>query len=392
MKLIILAAWKWTRLKPFTNTTQKSLIKIFWKTIIEYNLENFYNSVDEIIIVVKYLKEKIVEYLWNNYKWTKITYHIQREKKWTAAALFWIKTNSDVFIIYWDSIFEKKDLDKIIKLKWYGVLVKEVKTPEKYWIFKIDKTNKILEVVEKPKKFIGNLANLWWFKLNSKIFEYIKEIKISQRLEYELTCAISKFAKQNILKAIKIEWEFIDVWSPWDILSANKYFTDNIKKSSIKWFLENNVQIKWNVIIEKWTILKSWTYIEWNVYIWKNSSIWPNIYIRNNTVIWNNCKIWNAVEIKNSSIWDNTNIAHLSYLWDSIIWNNVNIWWWFISANLKHDWSNIKVMIKWQLIDSWLRKLWCIIWDNVKTWINTSTYPWRIIENNTFTMPSEIIK
>ena len=144
--------------------------------------------------------------------------------------------------------------------------------------------------------------------------------------------------------------------------------------------------------MEKWAILKSGTSIEGNVFIGKNSVIWPNAYLRWETVIWENCKIWNAVEIKNSAIWDNTNVAHLSYIWDSIIWNHVNIWWWFISANLRHDNENIKVMVKWELIDTKRRKLWVIIWDNVKTAIKTMTMPWRIIESWTFTMPWEIVK
>jgi len=49
-------------------------------------------------------------------------------------------------------------------------------------------------------------------------------------------------------------------------------------------------------------------------------------------------------------------------------------------------------MVKWKLIDSNLRKLWCIVWDNVRTGVNTLIYPWRIIENDIFTMPWEIIK
>jgi bifunctional UDP-N-acetylglucosamine pyrophosphorylase/glucosamine-1-phosphate N-acetyltransferase len=82
----------------------------------------------------------------------------------------------------------------------------------------------------------------------------------------------------------------------------------------------------------------------------------------------------------------------LSYIWDSILWNNVNIWWWFISANLRHDKGNIKVPIKWELVDSWLYKLWIIIWDNCKTWIKSSSMPWRILENDSFSLPGEIIK
>lgn len=392
MKAIILAAWEGSRLRPLTNTIPKPMIKIFWKPILEHNIEHIYKYVKEIIIVVKYKAEIIESYFWNNFKWVPIKYHLQNDEKWTWAAIKWLKLDTEVLILNWDSIFDKDDLKEIIKLKWYWVLVKKVQTPEKYGIFKVDNENKILEIVEKPEEFIWDLANLWVYKLSSQIFQIVDDIKLSKRWEYEITDALNIFANKYDFKAIEIKNEFIDVWYPWDILNANSIFLNKMKKSKIKWKVEKNVTIKWNVIIEEWAIIKSWTYIEWNVYIWKNSSIWPNAYIRWNTTFWENCKIGNAVEIKNCSLWDNSHVAHLSYIWDSIIWNNVNIWWGFISANLRHDNKNIKVMVKWELIDSKLRKLWIIIWDNVKTWIKSYSMPGRIIENDTFTMPWEMIK
>jgi len=391
MKAIILAAWEGTRLKPITNTTPKPLIKIVWKTIIEHNLESIYKHVDEIIIVVKYLKEKFPEILWNNYKWIKITYITQGDEKGTAAAIKNINISWDFLLLNWDSIFNKSDLEKIINLNWYWALVQETNSPEKYWIFK-EKDWKALKIIEKPKEFVWNLANLWVYKFNDSIFKIVNSIPLSPRWEYEITDAINEFIKSNEFNLLKINWDFIDIGYPWDILSANSYFLNKLDKSEINWEIEENVTIKWNIILEKWAILKSGTYIEWNCYIWKNTIIWPNIYIRWNTSVGNNCKLWANNEIKNTSIWDNTNVAHLSYIWDSIIWNNVNIWWGFISANLRHDWKNIRVPIKWELVDTWLRKLGIIIWDNVKTWIKAYSMPWRVIENNTMIMPGEMIK
>lgn len=392
MKAIILAAWEWSRLRPFTRTIPKPLLKIFWKSILEHNLENIYKHVLEITIVVKYKSDLIKSTLWDNYKWVTITYHEQVDEKWTWAALKWINTWLDVLILNWDSIFDKKDLKTIIDYNWYWVLVKEVSMPEKYWIFKVDSDDNVKEIIEKPSYFVWNLANLWVYKFNSKILDLVNKIPLSIRWEYEITDAINEFVKIHPLKALRIKKEFIDVWYPWDILSTNWYFLNKLKESEIDWEIEERVTIKWNIILKKWAIIKSWTYIEWNVLIWENTSVWPNAYIRWNTVIWKSCKIWSFVEVKNTSIWDNTSVAHLSYIWDSIIWNNVNIWWWFISANLRHDWANVRVLVKWKLIDSWFKKLWVIIGDNVKTWVKTYPMPWKIIKNDVFTLPWEQIK
>lgn len=391
MKAIILSAWRGTRLQPLTNTIPKPMIQICWKPILEYLLENIYEYVDEIILVVKYKQEIISQYFWENYKWVKITYKTQSEEKWTAAALKWIQTLHDVFILYWDSIISKQDMKNILESEKYWVFAQKVDDPSKYWIFQTDENNKILWVVEKPQEFIWDLANLWGFKMKAEILDFIKEIKISPRWEYELTDALNLYVEKNNFYAFELQEKFIDIWYPWDILDANTYILEKLEDSIIDWEVEENVQIKWNIILEKWAVLKSGTYIEWNCYIAKDSKIGPNTYLRWNTVIGSWCKIWNAVEIKNSCFWNNSNAAHLSYIWDSIIWNNVNLWGWFITANLRHDNENIKVPVKDIMTDTWKRKLWVIIWDNVKTWMNTSVYPGRIIQNDSFTNPGEII-
>ncbi len=392
VKAIILAAGKGSRLAPLTDIIPKPMIPISGKPIIEYTLEQIYKDVDEIIIVVKYLKDKVTNYFWDNFLGTKISYHIQWEEKWTGAAIFWINFDDDFILINWDSIFDKIDIEKLINLDWYWALVQETETPEKYWIFQQSSNTIAIKIVEKPKEFVWNLANLWAYKFSSKMLDLVEKVELSSRWEYEITDAINLFIEKNELNLINLEWKIIDITYPWDILSANKYFLEKLEKSEIKWKIEENVKVKWNIILGKWSILKSGTYIEWNVIFGENCIIWPNCYIRWNSVFGNNCKVWNAVEIKNSNIWNNTNVWHLSYIWDSIVWNNCNFGAGFKVANLRHDWKNMRAMIKWELVETWLKKLWIIIWDNSKLGINTLCYPARIFPEWFTSLPWEIIK
>lgn len=392
MKAIILAAGRGTRLQPLTNTTPKPMIQICGKPILEYLVESLHQEVSEIILIVKYKQEVIKEYFWDNYEGTKISYITQWEEKWTAAALKTLDLDDQVIILNWDSIFDTKDIKKLIDCPTSALLVKQVENPEIYGICEVDINQNIKKIVEKPQEYIWNLASLWAFKFSPVIFQHIQNVELTSRWEYELPDAVNSYMLDDTVQAIEIQWDFIDVWYPWDILTANSHYLQKLEKSVIKWTVEDWVTIKWNIILEEWAILKSWTYIEWNCYIGKSSSIGPHTYLRGETVIWQGCKIWNAVEVKNSSFWNNSNAAHLSYIWDSVIGNNVNIWGGFSSANLRHDHKNIRVMIKDTLIDSWKRKLGTIIWDNAKTAINTSTMPGRIIDTDSMTMPWDTIK
>lgn len=395
MKAVILCAWEWSRLRPLTKYKPKSLVKIFWKTILHHNIELLGNHVEKIIVIAKYKSEKIIEEVnkLNKIYSVKITVEIQWDKPWTAAAISDLEISGDFILINWDTIFSEQDIVNIISLKNYWVLVKGVNNPEKYGIFRQESnSNLALEIIEKPEENVWNLANLWVYKFNNKIIKFANEIELSKRKEYEITDAINLFIKEEKFELITAKNDFIDITYPWDLLHANNKFLDLLNSIEVEWEIEEWATIKWRIILWKNSIIKSWVYIEWNVIIWENTVIWPNTYIRWWTSIWNNCKIWNAVEIKNSYIGDNTNVAHLSYIWDSVLWDNVNIWWGCITANLRHDWENLRALCKGKLIDTWLRKLWVIIGDNCKIWIHNSIYPARTVEADSFTLPREIIK
>jgi bifunctional UDP-N-acetylglucosamine pyrophosphorylase/glucosamine-1-phosphate N-acetyltransferase len=230
------------------------------------------------------------------------------------------------------------------------------------------------------------------YKFSWEIIEMCKQVEISERWEYEITDALNTFIKKYPFKLHSIEDDLLDIGYAWNLLDANNKYLWELKTSTLHWNIEDNVTIHGNIILEKWAVIKSGTYIEWNCYFGKDSIIWPNAYIRGNTSLWECWKIWFSVEVKNSYIWDNSKIPHLSYLWDSIVGNNVNLWGGFKVANLRHDGKNMRVKVKWKLVDSGKRKLGCIIWDNVKTAINTQVYPGRILETWSSTIPGEIVK
>ncbi len=383
MIAIILAAWEGHRLKPLSNTMPKPMIPICGKSIMEHNIEKIYKYVSEIIIVVKYKKEVIIDALKENYKWTKITYHEQNDEKWTAAAIRWIdRWINDILILNGDSLFDEKDINNIIHFDGYWSLVKEVDDPKKYWIYKQNSKGCALEIIEKPEIFVWNLANVWVYKFNQEIIEISKNVPLSQRGEYEITDSINEFLKRYDVHLIPLKGKFIDVWYPWDILWANKHLLETSKESIILWEIEPWVIIEWKIILQEWVILKSGSSLQWNIFIGKNTFIWSNVSLKWTTVIWENCHIWDEVEINNSSLWNYTKVENGSYIWYSILWNDVIIGEKCITKDEKEDNSSIHVMIKWECIDSKIHKLWVIIWSYTKINSQTLTLPGKIIENN----------
>jgi bifunctional UDP-N-acetylglucosamine pyrophosphorylase/glucosamine-1-phosphate N-acetyltransferase len=390
MQVVILAAGKSTRTYPLTLTRPKPLLKVMNKTILEHNLDQLKEIVDEVIIVIGFKKEMIVDYLKNKKYEFKIKFVEQKEQLGSAHAVIQASTllKHNFIVMNGDDLYSKEDIKECIRHE-YCVLGQKVRDYSKFGIFKV-KDNFVLEIVEKPKKFISDIANTGLYVLNKKVFEI--KLKKTERNEYEITDYIKKLNKDK-----KINFELVkDYWFPivypWDLLNANEFFINKIRKSKIKGLIEKNVVIKGNIIIGSGTIVKSGTYIEGNVVIGKNCEIGPNSYLRNGATIENNCKIGPSVEIKNSIIMNNSKVPHLSYIGDSIIGENCNLGCGTVTANLRHDSANVKSMIKGKLVDSKRRKLGSIIGDDVHTGINTSIYPGRKIWPNKTTSPGEVVK
>ncbi len=221
MKAIILAAWKWTRLRPITDSVPKVMVEIANKPLLEYNLEYLAPYVDELIIVVKYKQEVIKQYFWSSFQWIPIRYHEQREVSGTGAALWWIEITGDCFIVTSDQLFNKKDIDILAQSPHYGALAKKVHNPEKYGIFRTSSDWNIIEIMEKPKSYIGNLASLLYFKVNSEVLDDAKNIEISERGEYELLTPINNFWKNHIFTVFPLQYPFLDITSVEDLENAN---------------------------------------------------------------------------------------------------------------------------------------------------------------------------
>lgn len=389
MRAVMLCAGKSTRTWPLTVNKPKPLLKILGTTIIEHNLDQLRGIVDEVVIIVGFMKERIMDLIGEKYQGIKITYVKQKNQHGTADAVCCAADYvSDRFIVLnGDDLYSKKDILNCIKHK-HSVLGKQVSDPEKWGMIEAPKS-KLKRIIEKPKKSKLRLANTALYVLDKSIFKIKK--KRSKRGEFEFTDMVTEFAKNHDVKVIEVKDYWLPVGYPWHLLDASHFFISRITKNKIQGKIEHFVTIKGKVHIGKGSLIKSGSYIEGNAVVGDNTTIGPNCYIRGSTYIGNNCKIGLGAEIKNSVIMNDASIPHWNYVGDSIIGERSNLGAGTKIANLKHDRSNVKSKIQGKLIDTGRMKFGTIIGDNVHTGINTSILPGRKLWPNTTTLPGEVV-
>lgn len=113
---IILAAGRGVRMGSFTDALPKPLLTVSGKNLIEWKLEALPAAITDIILIVGYKKEMIIEYFGNTWQGLPITYLEQIELDGTGGALALCKDHvSDrALILMGDDIYAKEDLERLL--------------------------------------------------------------------------------------------------------------------------------------------------------------------------------------------------------------------------------------------------------------------------------------
>ncbi len=174
MRAIILAAGLGTRLRPMTNNTPKSLIKIKSKPLIEYQIEYLKEKgINEIIIVVGYLKEQF-NYLKEKYN-IKLVYNDKYNIYNNFYSLFLVKQYlENAYVIDADNYIFKNIFDASINRSTYFAVYRE--NCENEWFLIYDKNMKVKDIVvdSKAGRILSGVS--YWDKDTAKkIVSFIDE-------------------------------------------------------------------------------------------------------------------------------------------------------------------------------------------------------------------------
>ena len=231
-KGIILAGGHGTRMSPLTKAVNKQLLPIYDKPLIYYPLSILMLAkIKDILIIVNkgqcaQFKKILPE---GKNLGIKINYAEQKYPRglpeaFTIGKEFIGKNN--VALILGDNFFYGQNLtEKLInctKLQSGAkIFLHPVSNPSQYGVVKINSKNKILKIIEKPKKYLSNLAITGLYFFDNDVIKYTRSLKPSKRNELELVDILKKYNKKN-----KLSVEFIGRGGAWLDTGSVKDFHD----------------------------------------------------------------------------------------------------------------------------------------------------------------------
>ncbi len=308
-------AGRGSRLRPHTLTTPKPLISFAGKSIVQRLVEDIVNvcneKIDEIAFIIGDFGEQVENDLLDIASSLGAQGQIVYQDKplGTAHAILCARNSlkGNVVVAFADTLFKA---DFTLNKNHDGIIwVNKIEDPSAFGVVKVNDQKIITDFVEKPEKFVSDLAiiGIYYFKSGENLeneLQYLIDNNIKDKGEYQLTNALENMKN----KGLRFTTGEVDEWLDCGNKDATVY--------TCKRVLEHNKSI--NLVDKEVKILDSDIippcFIGPGV-ILQNSSVGPHVSIGSGTKIANS-KITASI-IQNNSTIDNAKLKN------SMIGNNV---------------------------------------------------------------------
>lgn len=282
MKIIVPMAGRGSRLRPHTLTVPKPLIPIAGKPIVHRLVEDIAKvlneKVDEIAFIIgEDFGEKVESDLKNIAQslGAKGTIYYQDKPLGTGHAIMCAKDSLEgpAVIAYADTLFKAdftldKEADGVI---W----VKKVENPSAYGVVQLNEKNQIIDLVEKPEKFVSDLAviGIYYFKdvgvLKNELQNVLDE-NIIRGGEYQINDGIEAMKRKGMVFVPGQVDEWMDCGNKQVTVETNSRML-NFLQDDGEDLVSDTVKLENSKIIEP-------CYIGQNVEL-INSTIGPNVSV-----------------------------------------------------------------------------------------------------------------
>ena len=215
MKGVVLAGGTGTRLGILTKVVNKHLLPIYDRPMIMFPIQTLISmGIKRIMIVTDRGRTgDFMNLLGSGRDYgVRFTFGLQDRAAGIADAISVARdfANEDpITVILGDNIFLGLSKQLQYKNNFAKIFLKRVNDPERFGVAHLEK-GEVLDILEKPKTFIADLAVTGLYQYPPDVFDLIDTLSPSERNELEVTELNKVFLKQKRLQYEIVETEWID--------------------------------------------------------------------------------------------------------------------------------------------------------------------------------------
>ena len=236
MKALVLAGGRGRRLEGHSAERNKCMLEFAGRPLIEHSLDHCVRmGLDEIVIVVGYLAEQVINHVGISYRGVRVRYAIQREQHGLVHAIETAAPaigSSDFMLFLADeilvdphhaSMLERYQCDDVFALCGVTFPQNREAVRNTYAVLE-DQQGRILRLIEKPRRALNDCQGTGNILFNNGILEYLARTPINTgRHERELPdliqCAIDD---GHIVRSFVIGGRYININTPEHVTEAEQ--------------------------------------------------------------------------------------------------------------------------------------------------------------------------
>lgn len=213
-------------MRPLTHTLPKAMLPVAGKPSIFHIIDRAAKAgVKDFVIITGYLRELMESEILAAYPHLKIEFVEQKEQMGLGHAIYMARgkfqPGDAMLLIYGDTLFEG-DIETMMQSKSPVIGVFEVEDPRRFGVIEMGEGQTIKSLVEKPEKFVSNLAipGVNYFPSSAELFaalDHIVQKNIRTKNEYQATDAFQYMLKE---KKISFVWQKLTAWDDAGTLEA----------------------------------------------------------------------------------------------------------------------------------------------------------------------------
>jgi glucose-1-phosphate thymidylyltransferase len=247
MKGIILAGGTGSRLFPITHSVNKQLIPVYDKPMIYYPLSVLMQSGIREVLIISTPEElpRFEAVLGDGSKLGMSFSYVAQEKPEGLAQAFVLGAdfigNDNVCLVLGDNIFFGHGFQDILGraagMQDGGVIFGYwVRDPESYGVVEFDEDKKVINVEEKPQNPKSHYAVVGLYYFDNDVIEIARNLKPSQRGEYEMADVINAYIQRGALslEILRRGFAWLDTGTHDSMLSAANFVEAVEKRQGLK--------------------------------------------------------------------------------------------------------------------------------------------------------------